>query len=99
MLSLRSAARLNGLRSTGTSRACPKSIGSKVVIRIPEAPLIPKRWHTHIEDNLVKDQKTVDALKATIEARLAQAPSLAEFMTTSNPAASEFSSGMYRNQN
>ena len=54
---------------------------------------VTQRWHTYVEEPVVKEKKSVEELKAAVEARLAQGPKLADFLAESENTAPEASSG------
>lgn len=46
---------------------------------------VTKRWHTHVESSHKGGSKSVEEMKAAVEARLAGAPKLSDFMSDSSP--------------
>ena len=87
MLSYASSRAVGGVRASSLAgRSAKVPTGTRSVPR-SNGTSTTKRWHTHTEEAVLKKERNVNDIKAAVEARLAGAPKLSDFMAEANPAA------------
>lgn len=92
MLALRLGRKAGEIRIPSPRIAVAKSQQSPRPLAFPTSSF-QVRWQTHVEQPATNDTASVQSLKASVEARLANAPSLSDFMAGSSTVTVDSTSG------